>query len=202
MDGSNTIIEQRLVLPDGRVLLSDGRVAKPVAVEQPAVAMSNEIKSGRESARILSSMSRKLSDLPDTPDKMNAMGAVVTYTLLGLSDEDIALALKTTPDKIKMLKELDAYVQLVQMLDKSVIEDSKRAANHMLAKAATHATQRMIDGIDSNREDIAIVAARDVMKAAGVGAAADAEKRIGGLNIRIIRKGEHTEDDISVELSQ
>ena len=167
---------------------------------QPAAAMSREIKSGREAADILEKQSRKLGDLPDVPEKMNAFCAVITYSMLGLSDADIAIALKTSEQNVKKLKDLDAYQQLVAMFDTTVFEENKRAANHMLAQAATRATQRMINGIDSAREDIAIVAARDVMKAAGVGQQEEQTKRVGGLNIRIIRKGEQQEDEIRVEL--
>jgi len=198
-DVSNDL-EVRLTLQDGSVVLNNGKVMKPMQAPQPAVAMSREIKSGREAAVILEKQSRKLGDLPDVPEKMNAFCAVITYSMLGLSDADIAVALKTSEQNIKKLKELDAYHQLVQMFDTTVFEDNKRAANHMLAKASERATRRMIEGIDSNREDIAIVAARDVMKLAGVGQQEEQTKRVGGLNIRIIRKGEQQEDEIRVEL--
>jgi len=201
LEDVDTVAEVRLTLPDGSLVLNDGRVVKPREVEQPAVAMSREIKSGRASAVILEKMSRNLHDLPDTPDKMNAMGAVVTYTALGLSDQDIAAALKTSVERIEMLKELDAYKQLVDMLDSTVIDSGKRAANKMLSRAATRATERMIEAVESAREDIAVVASRDVMKAAGVGAATEADRAVSGLNIRIIRKGEHSSDEITVELN-
>jgi hypothetical protein len=198
-DVSNDL-EVRLTLQDGSVVLNNGKVLKPMEVKQPAVEMSREIKSGREAAVILEKQSRKLGDLPDVPEKMNAFCAVITYSMLGLSDADIAIALKTSEQNVKKLKDLDAYQQLVQMFDTTVFEDNKRAANHMLAQASQRATQRMIDGIDSNREDIAIVAARDVMKLAGIGQQEEKTQRIGGLNIRIIRKGEQQEDEIRVEL--
>lgn len=193
-------LEVRLTLQDGSVVLNNGKVLKPMEAKQPAVEMSREIKSGREAAVILEKQSRKLGDLPDVPEKMNAFCAVITYSMLGLSDADIAVALKTSEQNVKKLKDLDAYQQLVQMFDTTVFEDNKRAANHMLAKASERATRRMIEGIDSQREDIAIVAARDVMKLAGVGQQEEQTKRVGGLNIRIIRKGEQQEDEIRVEL--
>jgi len=198
-DVSNDL-EVRLTLQDGSVVLNNGKVMKPIQAPQPAAAMSREITSGRQAAAILEKQSRKLGDLPDVPEKMNAFCAVITYSMLGLSDADIAIALKTSEQNVKKLKDLDAYHQLVQMFDTTVFEDNKRAANHMLAKASERATRRMIEGIDSQREDIAIVAARDVMKLAGVGQQEEQTKRVGGLNIRIIRKGEQQEDEIRVEL--
>lgn len=204
MDGAVNLVETgdevRLTLPDGSIVLNNGKVMKPVAAGQTAVGLSREIASARTSQRILSQMSRKLTDLPETPDKMNAMGAVIAYKMLGINDADIAIALNTTEERIKLLCELDAFKQLEEMLDKSVIEDGKRAANNMIARSVTRATERMIEGIESDREDIAIVAARDIMKAGGAGVNAEAEKRIGGLNIRIIRKGDRTEDDLTVEI--
>lgn len=194
-------LEVRLQLPDGSVVLNNGKVVKPVAVSQPGVQMSREIASGRQAAAILDKQSRKLGDLPDVPEKMNAFCAVITYSMLGLDDAEIATALKTTQDNIRKLKDLDAYQQLVAMFDTTIFEDNKRAANHMLAQASRKATQRMIDAIDSEREDIAVVASRDVMKAAGVGQQEEQTKRVGGLNIRIIRKGEQQEDEIRVELN-
>jgi hypothetical protein len=192
--------EVKLHLPDGSVVLSDGRVMKPVTKAQPAAEASREIVSGRASKILVEKMSRKLTDLPDTPDKMNAFGALIVYQMLGVSDEEAALALGTTVEKIKAVKELDAFHQLSAMLDNTIIDDGKRAANLMLSKAATRATERMIDAVESNREDIAVVAARDVMKMAGVGQQEKASKRLGGLNIVIKRKGE-TDEEIRVEMT-
>jgi len=131
-DVSNDL-EVRLTLQDGSVVLNNGKVMKPIQAPQPAAAMSREITSGRQAAAILEKQSRKLGDLPDVPEKMNAFCAVITYSMLGLSDADIAIALKTSEQNVKKLKDLDAYHQLVQMFDTTVFEDNKRAANHMLA---------------------------------------------------------------------
>lgn len=195
-----TTDEVALHLPTGEVVLKSGRVMKPVQARQPAAQLGREIKSGRAAAATLEKVHRKLGDLPETTEKMNAIACVLMYTGVGLSDTDIAVALKTSADNIQRLKELDAYKQLAEMFDSTVFDDAKRQANHILAKSATHAAYRMIDAIDDAEiTQNQLSAARDVLRLAGVGTDRVDEAKISNLNIKITRKGDA--DDVTVEIN-
>lgn len=210
MDGSSipeeqaqqheTVGEVRLYLPDGSVVLNDGRVVKPIRADQTAVSTVREIQSGRAAAKTLERVSRKLGDLPADTKQLNAIAAVMMYSHVGLSDDDIATALGTTADNISKLKDMDAYQQLAAMFDGSVFEDARRTATHIISGASARAAERMVAAIDDNDSSVAVVASREVMKTAGIGADNLAPKKIGGLNIVIKRKGEHSQEDISIEV--
>lgn len=187
----------KLTLPDGRLVLDTGEVIVP----QPAVDMAREIESGREAARTLERIHRKLGDLPEQSEKMNAIAVILMYTGVGLNDTDIAISLKTSVENIERFKELDAYKQLAEMFDATVFEDAKRTANHIVSRASADAAARMVSAIRDRDPQVAVVASRDILRLAGVGADRANDSRISSLNIKITRTGEHKDDEITVELN-
>lgn len=187
----------KLTLPDGRLVLDTGEVIVP----QPAVDMAREIESGREAARTLERIHRKLGDLPEQSEKMNAIAVILMYTGVGLNDTDIAISLKTSVENIERFKELDAYKQLAEMFDATVFEDAKRTANHIVSRASADAAARMVSAIRDKDPQVAVVASRDILRLAGVGADRANDSRISSLNIKITRTGEHKDDEITVELN-
>jgi alanine dehydrogenase len=194
----------KLTLPNGDKLLADGRVVKDVSINQPAITTVREIQNGRAAARTLEKVHRKLGDLPEGDGKqLNAIAAILMYTGVGLSDEDIAIALGAHVDTIKAIKELDAYKQLSDMFDSNLFDDAKRSATHIIARAAARATDRLVEGIESTNEQVAIVAAREVAKMNGISTEHTGSEKKSGLNIKIVRKGERSVSDetITVELN-
>lgn len=193
----------KLTLPNGDKLLADGTIYKEKQAIQPAVAAGREILNGRAASRTLQRVHRKLGDLPDGDGKqLNAIAAILMYTGVGLADEDIAVALGAHVDHIKNIKELDAYRQLSEMFDSAVFDDAKRTAAHIVAKASTSAANRMVDALESPNEQVAVVAAREVLKMNGISTEHTGTDKKSGLNIRIVRKGEkQSEETITVELN-
>ena len=191
----------KLTLPDGTMILADGRAVRPVESPSNVATIAKEVKSGREAVKVLEKMHRKLGDLPDEPMKMNPIAAIITYSAIGLDDQDIATALGATKEQVAIIKESDAYKQLADMFDKTVFEDEKRNARHIIAKAATRAATTMVALVDSEREDIALTASRDVLKTAGVNTEEDVDRRVGGLRIVVVRKGDRDNDEVKVEIN-
>ena len=185
-------------MPDGRLVLASGEVVTP----QPAVEVVREIQSGRAAARALDRVHRKLGDLPEQTEKMNAVACVLMYTGVGLGDDDIAIALKTSTENVQRLKELDAYKQLSEMFDATVFEDAKRTANHIITRASADAASTMVDAVYDKDKAIALTASRDVLRLAGVGTdRADASK-ISALSIKITRSSDASKnDDVTVEIN-
>ena len=193
--------EVALVLPTGETVYTDGRVEKPAA--QTAAGLSREITSGRRAMAALDKVHRKLGDLPDTPDKLNPVCAVITYTAIGLSDEDIAAALRTTVENVERLKALDVYKQISDMFDKTVFEDAKQNAKHIIARAADRAAGTMVAHVDDDDPNISIIAAREVLRMAGVSTEEDRAKQLGGLKIVIEKSdGDKGSDSVTVTLGE
>ncbi len=195
--------EVRLKLPDGSLLLPNGSVIKPQQAIQPAVVAGREIQNGRAAARTLQRVSRKLGDLPEGDTKqLNAIAAIIMYTQIGLNNEDIAIALGTHKDVVSSIKELDAYRQLADMFDSNLFEDARKSASHILANASVSAASRIVEAVDSENEQVGVVAAREVLKMNGISTETHGgASNKSGLNIRIIRKGEKREESITVELN-
>lgn len=198
---SEVVDEVKLALPSGELVLASGKVVRPVATRQPAAQIAREIQSGRQAAATLERVHRKLGDLPETTEKMNAIAAVLMYTGVGLSDTDIAIALKTSTENIGRLKELDAYKQLAEMFDSTVFDDAKRTANHIVARASADAAQRIVTAVSDDDPQIALAASRDVLRIAGVGTDRTDENKVSSLNIKITRKGDADDENITVEIN-
>lgn len=192
--------EIAMVLPTGETVYTDGRVEKPAA--QIAAGLSREIVSGRRAAVALDRIHRKLGDLPDTPDKLNPVCAVITYKAIGLSNEDIAAALHTTVDNIIRLCELDVYRQIMEMFSQTVFEDAKTNAKHIIARAADVAAQAMVHHVNDEDPNISIIASREVLKMAGVSTEEDRGKSMGGLKIVIERGDNKGSDNVTVTLGE
>lgn len=186
-----------LILADGSQVLRDGKVIKNVP--QPAAQFSREVVSGRAASATLEKMHRKLGDLPDIPQKMNPVAAVIFYTAIGLADADIATALQATTAQIATIKESELYQQLVAFFDRTVFDDAKRNAKHIISRASDRAAIRMVEAVDSDDALIALSASREVMKIAGVSLEETETKTLSGLQIRITRR-EDAADDITVEV--
>jgi len=189
-----------LLLPTGETVYTDGRVEKPAA--QVAAGLSREISSGRSAAAALEKIHRKLGDLPDTPDKLNPVCAVITYRAIGLSTEDIATALRTSVDNIERLMSLDVYKQIADMLDKTVFEDAKQNAKHIIARAADKAAFKMVQHTDDEDPNISIIASREVLRMAGVSTEDDMGKSLGGLKIVIEKNDNKGSDSVTVTLGE
>ncbi len=191
----------KMRLPNGDYLYADGTVAKEKKIEQTAVTVTREIQNGRAAAKTLERMHRKIGDLPEGDSKqLNAIAAILTYTQVGLSDADIAVALGTHTDIVSGIKELDAYRQLSDMFDSNVFDDAKRTASHILAGASAKAANQLVASVDSGDEQIAVVAAKEVLKMNGISAETQQSERKSGLNIKIVRRGEKRDDTITVEI--
>jgi len=190
--------EVKLTLPDGRLVLTNGQVVTPMSA---SVEMAREIKSGRASAVALDRVHRKLGDLPEQSEKMNAIAATLMYTAVGLDNTDIAIILKTSVDNIERLKDLDAFKQLAEMFDSTAFDDAKRTANHIITRSAANAAHRVVQAVDDKDPNIALLASRDVLRLAGVGADRSDASKISSLNIKITRAGDRQDEEITVEMN-
>jgi len=181
--------------------MADGTIAREKKVEQSAITTVREVQNGRAAAVVLEKMHRKLGDLPEGDGKqLNAIAAILTYTQIGLSDDDIGVVLGTRGDVVRDIKELDAYKQLSDMFDSNIFDDAKRTASHILAKASGTAASTLVGGLDSANEQVQIVAAKEVLRMNGISSESQTTEKKSGLNIKIVRKGEKRDETITVEI--
>lgn len=202
MQESDSSSEVALVLADGRKVLKSGQVIKEVEVPQPAAQVHREIESGRAASRTLERMHRKLGDLPDIPQKMNPIAAILVYNAIGLSNDDIATALGASTAQIETIKSSDPYKQLSDMFDKTIFEDAKRNAKHIVAKASDKAAQRIVDFIDSKDSLISLSASKEIARLGGISLADEHVRPISGLKIVIEKSDGAQKDEVTVTLGE
>lgn len=182
---------QELVLADGTVINTatgeaDNGVPGYVVVPTYSEAVEKETK-----------VRRKLSDLPDLPEKMNVITLVAAYDMFGLEDYEIASAMGITQRQVQKIKMSDQYVQMQDAFADARREADETHVRNVVQANAIKAADTMANALTSPNEQSRIVAAKDILDRAGHRPADVVEHRHkveGGLRIEYIVKDDS--DDI------
>lgn len=178
--------DEPLVLADGTVINPDGSVRKPNVAKQPKVV---EIPSNRQAVEIVTKTRRKLTDLPSEPKAMNGIAAVVTYTLFGLTNEEIAIALSIPEEQVARIKEQGIYDQLRRDVIASIMEAETLNVRDIFTSNAQAAARKIVDAL--HEDETSFVAAKEILDRAGH-RPADMVEHIhrldGSLRIEVIKK--------------
>lgn len=151
-----------LVLPNGVEISPDG------TIRDPAVEAATIVENGTTAIALVQRMKRTLGDMPDVPRNMNPVACVIVYTQVGLSDEDIAASLSTDVETIQRLKSSEIYTKLTELFEERVFEDERKTAQHIISKHSANAATKMVSLVNSKSGDLALAAARDILRIGGV----------------------------------
>jgi hypothetical protein len=184
--------------------LADGRLVYPGGHIDDAVASAQfvEVPTHQEAQRIITATRRKISDLPEMPRTMNAIGVILSYTMFGLDDSEIAIATSLSVEQIGKIKVGDAYTQMHQAIVKTVLDSETDVVRELLAKNAKRAAGVMVEALEVGSRSDRISAAKDVLDRAGHRPADIVEHRHrmdGGLVIEIVRKDTSSAPTIEME---
>ena len=175
-----------LRLADGRLVMPDGSVQS----SSPSQAFI-EVPTGEEAVRIVTAARRKLSELPEVPRTMNAISVVLSYTLFGLDDEEIAIATNLSVEQIGRIKVGDAYTQMHDAVVRTVLDSETNVVRELFTKNARNAAQVMVRAMDEGTRADRMAAARDILDRSGHRPSDVVEHRHrmdGGLVIEIVRR--------------
>lgn len=175
-----------LRLADGRLVMPDGSVQSA----SPSQAFI-EVPTGEEAVRIVTAARRKLSELPEVPRTMNAISVVLSYTLFGLDDEEIAIATNLSVEQIGRIKVGDAYTQMHDAVVRTVLDSETNVVRELFTKNARNAAQVMVRAMDEGTRADRMAAARDILDRSGHRPSDVVEHRHrmdGGLVIEIVRR--------------
>ena len=181
-----------MTLPSGTepLRLADGRLVMPGGEVVDSRRMV-EVPTHAEARRIVVSARRKLNDLPEVPRTMNAVGAVLSYTLFGLDDEEIAIATKLTVEQVGRIKMGDAYTHMHEQIVRTVLDSETDVVRELLAKNAKRAASTMVEALDAGNRADRMAAAKDILDRSGHRPADVVEHRHrvdGGLVIEYVRR--------------
>jgi len=179
-----------LILADGtKINPIDGAVVKDeILVEVPNTStLRREIATAR----------KRISDLPVPPEQMNTLSVILSYTLFGISDEDMAMTLCIPVEQIQSIKTTDEYAQLQEQIVKSITEADLSNVRSMFVQKSHNAAQVMFDVLDNADVGVTtkMTAAKDILDRAGqrpVDVVEHRHKMEGGLTIEYVEK----KDDI------
>jgi hypothetical protein len=177
-----------LVLADGTKI--DPENGCPV-VEEVLVEVPNMTEIKRE---IVASRKR-ISDLPVPPNQMNTLSVIISYTLFGITDEDISNTLLIPLDQLQTIKSSDPYINLQDQFLKNIVESDLSDVRGMFVQKSRGAANVMFQLMESNNEATRGSAAKDVLDRAGqrpIDVIEHRHKMEGGLTIEYVEK----KDDI------
>jgi hypothetical protein len=179
-----------LKLADGRVVYPDGRTGVDGTSADPARQFV-EVPTHSEAQRIVTAARRKLSELPEVPRTMNAVGVVLSYTLFGLDDEEIAIATGMSVDQIGRIKVGDPYTQMHEAIVRTVLDSETNVVRELFIKNAKSAAQVVVRAMDEGTRADRMAAARDILDRSGHRPSDVVEHRHrmdGGLVIEIVKR--------------
>lgn len=151
-----------LVLADGtKIDAKSGAIIKPI--EDVGVAVPRE----SEARRIVVATRRKLADLPAVPDTMNVVAVVLSYHLFGLSNDEIAIAIRLTVDQVERIKESNEFVELHKKVVDQVMLVEAQDVRDLITQASKDAARKIVELTRSENELTAMYASKDVLDRAG-----------------------------------
>ena len=177
-----------LVDPD-TPLERNGRVLSPQEGTLPSVSHFVEIKSNKEVQRRASETFRRLADIPTEAKNLNAVSVVLGYTLIGISEQEIADVTGLSLEQIGNIKMLDAYTY------------AENAVVDKLLKEETDDIRRMIaqHSVNSVRQ-IAALATHSEFDAVRLKASQDLLDRAGHRPIDVVEHRHKLDDDLRIQI--
>lgn len=183
-------LNEPLVLADGtKIDTTTGEVLYDSLVEVP---------SATEAIKLVTKTRKRIADLPDVPQRMHVVGAVLSYRLFGFDDAEIALALNLTDAQVGRIVISDAYTTLHREVVNSILHSETDSVRSLFEQGARRAAENVVK-ISSRTDALGFRAARDVLDRAGMRPADVVEHRHmmdGQLQIVHIRRDKH--DDLPV----
>lgn len=183
---------QYFELPDGRKInVHTGKAAHAL----PSTMV--EVPKHSEAQEAVAATRRKLVDLPDIPEKMNVISVVVSYTLFGLSEDEIAMALQVSVERVRAIKMLDAFSEMYDQVVDGIKSRDLDPINKMIEDMAPSAVQKVVALMnDADSDKVSLSAAQDILDRSGRRPADVHEHRVmheGGLVIEHIERSEHAD---------
>lgn len=184
-----------LVLANGTKIDASGRVVKPQMTEIPANSAAREI---------VIRANRRIADLPSLPAQMNGVSVILTYTLFGLADTEIAIATRLTIEQIQQIRQHDSYIKMMTSIRENVIKDDEDRVRSIINQHTEAAAGKVVDLMASEDDKTALKASQDILDRGGHRPADIIEHRHslqGKLLIEVIERDENVKlPTIEVEM--
>lgn len=162
-------------LPDGDepLILADGTKIDPSSgkVIRDNPKPFTEIVNPVEAQKIVSKVRRTVSELPVPPAQLSGVALVAFYTLFGLTDTDICIAVenKLSIDQITNIRKQEAYQEFMASAKQNILHTETTVVRDLFEQNAIMAAQRVVGLItnEDTNEVLAFKASQDILDRAG-----------------------------------
>lgn len=157
--------DEFLRLADGTLIGPDGKVVRDPNAPSPWT----EVPSPSQAQQIVVRARKSVNELPLPPAKMSAVGLVAFYTLFGLGDTDIAIALegRLTEVQIDNIRKTSAYNDFMKQAKASFMEAEQENVREIFADHAAGAAKQIIEHAKSDNDVLSFKASQDILDRAG-----------------------------------
>ncbi len=144
-----------------------------------------------------------LDDLPADAHVMNACAAVFSYTMLGISDREVQIALKIREDQLKKIRSHEGYALIFAACMRELINLNSASMQARIAAMAPMAISNIFAlAQNARKEETKLSANKDIADRAGTKVAdMDARQQGKPIGLRVIvTKKEDGEQTTTVEM--
>tara|TARA_X000001036_G_C20571688_1_gene762927 strand:- start:170 stop:766 length:597 start_codon:yes stop_codon:yes gene_type:complete len=112
---------------------------------------------------------KRINDLPVPPKQMNTLSVIISYSLFGLSDHDIAYLLSIETKELENIKSSDVYIELQKTLVQNILASDASDVRGMFVQHSKDAASVMFNAMidQANGVNTRMAAAKDVLDRAG-----------------------------------
>lgn len=150
------------------------------------------VPSEREAVEKILNSRKRLIDLPVPPAQMNGLAVIVSYSIMGLSDEDICTALSLTQEQLGRIYVSDAFIEVKNTIIDTILEADTENVRQMFVQHSASAARRVATLAQyAEDEKVQLKASQDILDRAGHRPVDVHEHRVqveGGLRIEYIEK--------------
>jgi len=155
-------ISTPLQLADGTKI--DRTTGEVLGEEAPTLI---EVPTHSDAVKIVTKTRRRIADLPDIPKRMHVIGAVLSYSLFGLDEMEIALATGMTVDQVGRVMVSDAYMALRDKSIEGIMSSETESVRALFTQGARIAAQT-VTKLAATPNALGFRASQDVLNRAGM----------------------------------
>jgi len=127
-----------------------------------------EIPSNIQTQRQVARVQRTIKEIPIDPQQLNAVSLICAYTLIGLSDSDMAVATGLTEKQIGILKMSEGFSYVYDAAIESIISTDADDIRQMVVGHARESVRTIANLRDGSEFDqVRLAASKDLLDRAG-----------------------------------
>jgi len=179
--------------PGDPLVLADGRIIHPESAKQLGVVDPEIIDTEPKDFRPIAA--RNMEDFPADPKMIVACGAVLSLTMLGISDREIMDTLRFSDEQLNKARDHEVYAEMFNAYYKELINANSTSLQARIAAYAHGALSNVVTlAATAKKDEVRLTANRDILDRAGTKVSDQTEREKGkttSLRISIL-KGDTT----------